>query len=49
MITYISVCHTEGCPNKDVAIPVVVEDSDIPVSAFCAPCQTPISDIQLSS
>lgn len=43
MITYILTCHTEGCVNKDAAIPLAVQPD---VNNFiCGGCSQQITDV----
>jgi hypothetical protein len=36
-------CHTDGCPNADIAIPVEIPDGAV---VACGCCGQPITDIK---
>lgn len=40
---YLVTCHTEGCENAEIAIPVRLSGPDALV--VCGPCSQPITDI----
>jgi hypothetical protein len=45
MTTYIAICHTDGCFNEGIPIPIETPDGDPAPNVGCGPCGLGVTDV----